>query len=90
MLAVKAIQDGGILRSANTTKILGISAVIPLILIGVMPILTGGHGTGAFLPACRRSLTNASGNVVDGSWDRAGWTLIAGGMFLAAWSHVRF
>src|ERR1700730_13379652 len=30
LLAVKAIQDGGILRSANTTKILGISAMIPL------------------------------------------------------------
>jgi amino acid transporter len=41
MFTVKAIQDGGILRSANTTKILGISAMIPLILIGVVPILTG-------------------------------------------------
>src|ERR1700677_1961658 len=42
MFTVKAIQDGGILRSANTTKILGISAMIPLILIGVVPIITGG------------------------------------------------
>src|SRR6202034_1650253 len=41
LLAVKFIQDGGILRSANTTKILGISAMIPLILIGIVPILTG-------------------------------------------------
>ncbi len=41
LIAVKLIQDGGILRSANTTKILGISAMIPLILIGVVPILTG-------------------------------------------------
>ena len=41
LLAVKFIQDGGILRSANTTKILGISAMIPLMLIGVVPILTG-------------------------------------------------
>src|ERR1700677_1234395 len=32
LLAVKFIQDGGILRSANTTKILGISAMIPLLL----------------------------------------------------------
>src|SRR5450631_4924570 len=30
LLAIKFIQDGGILRSANTTKILGISAMIPL------------------------------------------------------------
>ncbi len=41
LLAVKFIQDGGILRSANTTKILGISAMIPLLLIGIVPILTG-------------------------------------------------
>jgi amino acid transporter len=51
MFAVKAIQDGGILRSANTTKILGISAMIPLILIGVVPILTGDTSSGEFFPA---------------------------------------
>jgi len=33
LVAAKIIQDGGILRSANTTKILGISAMIPLILM---------------------------------------------------------
>jgi hypothetical protein len=50
MFAVKAIQDGGILRSANTTKILGISAMIPLILIGVVPILTGDIVKANFFP----------------------------------------
>jgi len=89
MLAVKAIQDGGILRSANTTKILGISAVIPLILIGVMPILTGDMVQSHFFPLAPIA-HDASGSVVDGTWDRAGWTLIAGGMFLAAWSTYGF
>src|SRR5437773_4710862 len=89
MLAVKAIQDGGILRSANATKILGISAVIPLILIGVMPILTGDMVQPHFFPLAPIA-HDASGNVVDGTWDRAGWTLIAGGMFLAAWSTYGF
>src|ERR1700726_3474410 len=50
LIAVKLIQDGGILRSANTTKILGISAMIPLILIGVMPILTGDLVKAHFFP----------------------------------------
>src|ERR1700681_4638210 len=50
MFSVKAIQDGGILRSANTTKILGISAMIPLILIGVVPILTGDIVKANFFP----------------------------------------
>src|SRR5208283_819408 len=50
LFSVKAIQDGGILRSANTTKILCISAMIPLILIGVVPILTGDLVKANFFP----------------------------------------
>jgi amino acid transporter len=50
LFCVKAIQDGGILRSANTTKILGISAMIPLILIGVVPDPDRRHRQGEFLP----------------------------------------
>jgi hypothetical protein len=50
LLAVKFIQDGGILRSANTTKILGISAMIPLLLIGIVPILTGDIVKANFFP----------------------------------------
>ncbi len=50
LLAVKFIQDGGILRSANTTKILGISAMIPLILIGIVPLLTGDIVKANFFP----------------------------------------
>jgi amino acid transporter len=89
MLAVKAIQDGGILRSANTTKILALSAVIPLILIGVMPILTGDMVKAHFFPLAPIA-HDAAGRVVDGEWNRAGWTLMAGGMFLAAWSTYGF
>ena len=50
LIAVKLIQDGGILRSANTTKILGISAMIPLILIGIVPLLTGDIVKANFFP----------------------------------------
>jgi len=89
LIAVKLIQDGGILRSANTTKILGISAMIPLILIGVMPILTGDLVKAHFFPLLPLA-HDASGTVSQGSWDLAGWTVIAGGMFLAAWSTYGF
>jgi amino acid transporter len=89
LFAVKAIQDGGILRSANTTKILGISAMIPLILIGVVPILTGDIVQANFFPLV--PLTHdAVGHVVNGSWNMAGVTVMAGGMFLAAWSTYGF
>ena len=89
LIAVKTILDGGILRSANTTKILGISAMIPLILIGVMPIITGDMVQAHFFPLVPL-MRDAVGNVSNGSWNRAGWTVIAGGMFLAAWSTYGF
>ena len=89
MFTVKFIQDGGILRSANTTKILGISAMIPLILIGVVPILTGDVVRANFFPLVPLA-HDALGHVTDGSWDMAGVTVFSGGMFLAAWSTYGF
>lgn len=89
LIAVKLIQDGGILRSANTTKIIGISAMIPLILIGVMPILTGDLVKANFFPLVPLA-HGVGGTVSQGSWDLEGWTVIAGGMFLAAWSTYGF
>ena len=89
LLAVKFIQDGGILRSANSTKILGISAMIPLLLIGVVPILTGDIVRANFFPLSPLA-HDATGLVVDGTWNMAGVTLFAAGMFLAAWSTYGF
>jgi len=89
LLAVKFIQDGGILRSANTTKILGISAMIPLLLIGVVPILTGDTPKANFFPLVPLA-HDAAGRVADGTWNMAGITVFAAGMFLAAWSTYGF
>jgi amino acid transporter len=89
MFSVKAIQDGGILRSANTTKILGISAMIPLILIGVVPVLTGDIVKSNFFPLVPLA-HDAAGRVIDGTWNMNGITVLAGGMFLAAWSTYGF
>ncbi|HEX4151571.1 MAG TPA: APC family permease [Steroidobacteraceae bacterium] len=89
LLAVKFIQDGGILRSANTTKILGISAMIPLLLIGLVPILTGDIVKANLFPLAPLA-HDAAGLVTVGSWNMAGITLFAAGMFLAAWSTYGF
>ena len=89
LLAVKFIQDGGILRSANTTKILGISAMIPLILIGVVPIFTGDLVQANYFPLVPLA-HDAAGRVIDGTFNRAGITVFAAGMFLAAWSTYGF
>jgi amino acid transporter len=89
LLAVKVIQDGGILRSANTTKIIGVSAMIPLILIGVVPLLTGDVVKANFFPLAPLA-HDALGRVADGTWNMAGITVFAAGMFLAAWSTYGF
>ena len=89
MFSVKFIQDGGILRSANTTKILGISAMIPLILIGIVPILTGDVIKANFFPLAPLA-HDALGKITAGGWNMAGITVFAGGMFLAAWSTYGF
>ena len=89
LLAVKFIQDGGILRSANTTKILGISAMIPLLLIGIVPILTGDIVSANYFPLAPLA-HDAAGRVIDGSWNMSGITVFAAGMFLAAWSTYGF
>jgi amino acid transporter len=89
LLAVKFIQDGGILRSANTTKILGISAMIPLLLIGIVPLLTGDIVKANFFPLAPLA-HDVMGRVTDGTWNMAGITVFAAGMFLAAWSTYGF
>ncbi|HEY3852361.1 MAG TPA: APC family permease [Steroidobacteraceae bacterium] len=89
LFSVKAIQDGGILRSANATKILGISAMIPLILIGVVPILTGDMVKANFFPLVPLA-RDTVGHVINGTWNMTGITVFAGGMFLAAWSTYGF
>jgi len=89
LLAVKFIQDGGILRSANTTKILGISAMIPLLLIGIVPLFTGDIVKANFFPLAPLA-HDAMGRVTDGTWNMAGVTVFAAGMFLAAWSTYGF
>ncbi len=89
LVIVKLIQDGGILRSANTTKIIGITAMIPLILIGVVPILTGDLVKDNFFPLVPLA-HDAAGLVTNGRFDMAGVTVIAAGMFLAAWSTYGF
>jgi amino acid transporter len=89
LLAVKFIQDGGILRSANTTKILGVSAMIPLLLIGIVPLLTGDIVKANFFPLAPLA-HDALGRVADGTWNMAGITVFAAGMFLAAWSTYGF
>lgn len=89
MLGVFAIQHGGILRSARATLIMGIAGLLPLMLIGIVPIFTGDLPASSFSPLVPLAHDEA-GNAIDGTWDSAGWILFAGGLFIAAWSTYGF
>ncbi len=89
LLTVFSVQHGGILRSAKTTMILGIIALIPLMLIGIVPLLTGDVAQADFFPIAPIAY-DAAGNVIDGVWGIEGWKLMAGGLFIAAWSTYGF
>lgn len=89
LLTVFSIQHGGILRSAKATTILGVTALIPLMLIGIVPFITGDLPSANFFPNLPLA-HDAAGKVIDGAWDLPGWTLMAGGLFIAAWSTYGF
>ncbi len=89
LLGVKWIQDGGILRSANITKIMGLSAIIPLLLIGVVPIITGDVVHTNLFPLVPL-VHDKLGAVADGTFNMAGITVVAAGMYLAAWTTYGF
>ncbi len=87
MLIMFAIQHRGIASTAAAQKILAIIVLVPLLLVGLVPILTGAidsaNVTGLVPP------TGAYSGV-DGAWNIGGWTLFLGGLYIAAWSTYGF
>jgi amino acid transporter len=89
MLAVFSIQHRGILSAARVQMVFAVSSLVPLILIGIIPVLTGDLPRDHFLPFL--PLIPGTG-VVDAnlSWTLQGATVIAGGLFLAGYSTYGF
>jgi amino acid transporter len=80
LLLVFALQHGGILRAARVQTVVGLAVLIPLLIVGLVPLLTGDVASANFTPFVP----------LNGAWDLDGFTLIAGGLFLAAWSAYAF
>lgn len=89
LLGVFSIQHGGIRRSARITAIIGFTTLTPLVLIGLVPLLTGDIPVSNFVPLLPLAY-DGMGNVISGQWNISGWTLMAGGLFVAAWSTYGF
>jgi len=87
MLITFAIQHRGILGTANVQKYIGLAVIIPMLIVGVVPIVTGHIDWANFNPLVPLAAPYAA---PAGSWNIAGWTLVLGGMFIAAWSTYGF
>ena len=79
------IQSKGILRIAKMQMVFAIASLVPLGLIGIVPLITGDAPAAHFLPFVPLS-HDAKGNVIPGAWNMAGVTLFSAGLFIAAWS----
>src|SRR5208283_3187241 len=87
MLVTFALQHRGIGGTANIQKFIGLLVIVPLVIVGVVPILNGRVNYSNFLHLVPPL---ANGGAEPGSWNTGGWTLALGGMFLAAWSTYAF
>jgi len=89
LLATFAMQHHGVARAARMQMILGIASILPLAIVGFLPLLTGDMPSTHFLPLL--PLTHdAAGHIGFGTWDRVGLTVLAGALFAAAWSTYGF
>jgi amino acid transporter len=87
MLVTFAIQHRGIVGTANVQKVIGLLVIIPLLIVGVVPILTGQISWDNYSPFVPLATAYSP---EPGAWNVSGWTLVLGGMFIAAWSTYGF
>ncbi|MBY3153284.1 APC family permease [Rhizobium laguerreae] len=87
MLIIFAIQHRGISETASVQKWLAIIVLVPLLIIGLYPIVSGQilatNVTGLVPPTAAYAAS-------DGTWSNGGWTLFLGGLYIAAWSTYGF
>ena len=87
MLIILIIQHKGVAQTARAQKLLAVIVLVPLLLVGLVPVLTGAidgmNVTGLVPPT-------AAYSGVDGEWSIGGWTLFLGGLYIAAWSTYGF
>lgn len=80
LLLVFFIQMRGISAAAKVQTLIGLAVLIPLVIIGVVPMLTGDVLATNLTPIVP----------INGEWNREGMTLFLGGLFIAAWSAYAF
>ena len=87
MAIIFAIQHKGIASTASAQKVLAIIVLVPLLLVGIVPIFTGQID---YMNVTDIVPPTAAYSGVNGAWDVGGWTLFLGGLYIAAWSTYGF
>lgn len=87
MLIIFGIQHRGIAQTASAQKVLAVIVLVPLFLVGIVPIVTGSINYMNVADIVPPTAAYA-GDV--GSWDIGGWTLFLGALYIAAWSTYGF
>ena len=82
-----AIQHRGIASTASAQKILAIVVLVPLLLAGLVPIMTGAIDSANVSNIVPPTFAYSG---EDGLWNNGGWTLFLGAMYIAAWSTYGF
>lgn len=80
LLCVFIAQHNGISRAAKIQTVMGLAVLIPLLIVGIVPLLSGDVLTSNLAPMVP----------ISGSWNIEGTTLFLGGLFIAAWSAYAF
>lgn len=80
LLLVFVMQHQGISAAAKIQTIIGLAVLVPLLIVGIVPILTGDVLASNLTPVIP----------ISGSWNIEGTTLFLGGLFIAAWSAYAF
>jgi amino acid transporter len=89
LLVTFALQHHGAARAAYAQKLIGVVCLAPLILVGLVPLLTGDLPTSHLFPLLPL-VRDAAGHAHFGTWNGFGLTLLMGAMFGAAWSTYGF
>lgn len=92
LLITFKLQHSGASKAARTQRILGIASLTPLLIVGIVPFVTGYVPMSNLLPLLPLG-HDAQGNLTAaafGSWNGQGVVMALGAMFMAGWASYGF
>ncbi len=92
LLITFRLQHSGASKAAKTQRILGIASLTPLLIVGIVPFVTGDVPMSHLLPLLPLG-HDAQGNLTAasfGSWNGQGLVMALGAMFMAGWASYGF